>query len=106
MATVTYRGTEFPCSLAYRGADYIHLMDDNNAMIVAFDGITDFSPFSISDGSWLTPPSDHDCYIAVIRNDGTIGKGGHKCNDIPAKSENWTFTLKDGSTVTKKVVIK
>ena len=106
MATVTYRDLTFECAKAYKGGDYIHLVDDSGTMIAAFDGINDFSDFSITDGSWDIPPNDHYCFIAVMREDGTIGKGGHLCSQIPTASETWTFTLKDGTTVTKKVVVK
>lgn len=84
MATVTYLGNSFECEKAFKGADFIHLLDANGVMIVAFDGVSDFSGFAITDGNWETPAADHDCYIAVIRDDGTIGKGGHRCSDIAA----------------------
>lgn len=82
MATVNYLGESYTCSVALKGADYIHLLDAGGYLIAAFDGITNFSGFTISGGSWTVPASDNDCYLAVIREDGTIGKGGHKCSDV------------------------
>lgn len=83
MATVTYCGMSFTCATAIKGDDYVHLLDSAGEMIVAFDGVTDFANFAITDGAWKTPTADHDCYIAVIKDDGTLGKGGHRCSDIP-----------------------
>lgn len=91
MATVTYLGESYECSVAFRGANYIHLLDANGGMIASFDGITNFSGFTISGGSWTAPASDDDCHIAVIREDGTIGKGGHKCSDIGNIGDDPTF---------------
>lgn len=99
MATVTYLGESYSCSVALKGADYIHLLDDGGYLIAAFDGITDFSGFSIS-GSWTVPASDDDCYLAVIREDGTIGKGSHKCSDVGSIGDDPTF-----NTVTANKVI-
>lgn len=79
MAIVTHGGIEYPCSTALRGADYVHLLNENGKMIVAFDGVTDFTGFAITDGSWSIPASDNDCHVAVVREDGNIGKGNHKC---------------------------
>lgn len=93
MATVTYLGESYECSVALKGANYIHLLDANGGMIASFDGITDFSGFAISGGSWTVPASDDDCYLAVIREDGTIGKGGHKCSDVGKVGDNPTFNV-------------
>lgn len=50
MAIVTYLGESYECSRALKGSDYIHLLDANNEMIAAFDGVTSFDDFYISDG--------------------------------------------------------
>lgn len=86
MAIVTHQGQEYSCSVALKGDDYIHLLNEDGDMTVAFDGITDFSKFSITGGSWKTPTPENECYVAVVKDDGTMGKGGHKCSDIPTKS--------------------
>jgi len=84
MPKVTYKGTEtYDCTKAIKGSNYIHLLDNNDIMVVSFDGIVDFSAFTISNGTWTIPASDDECFVAVVREDGTIGKGGHKCSDIP-----------------------
>lgn len=85
MATVTYCNRSFECETAIKGEDYVHLLDADGVMFVAFDGVTDFSGFAITGGAWKTPTADHNCRLAVIKDDGTIGKGNHKCSDIPTK---------------------
>lgn len=100
MAKVTYLNESYECAVAFKGADYIHLVDSDGNMVASFDGVTDFSGFLISGGSFTTPANDDNCYIAVVREDGTIGKGGHKCSDIGHVGENPTF-----NTVTANKVI-
>lgn len=82
MAIVTHLGQEYSCSVALKGEDYIHLLNEDGEMTVAFDGITNFSGFSIKNGSWTTPTPEEDCYVAVVKDDGEMGKGNHKCSDI------------------------
>lgn len=84
MATVTYLGESIDCATALKGDDYIHLLDENGCMIAAFDGVSDFGGFTITNGAWVSPVSHDECYLAVIREDGTLAKGGHKCSDISA----------------------
>ena len=52
-------------------------------MVATFDKITDFSSFTLENGSYTSPTPDHDCYLTVTRDDGTFGKGNYKCSDIP-----------------------
>lgn len=82
MATVTYLNEAYDCATALKGSDYVHLLDSNGEMIAAFDGVKDFSGFSITEGDWTSPTDDHNCYVAVVKDDGSMGKGGHKCSDI------------------------
>ena len=82
MATVTHMNVDYSCATAIRGDDYVHLLNEDGEMTVAFDGISDFKDFSIADGDWTSPTADHNCYVAVVKDDGTMGKGGHKCSDI------------------------
>ena len=93
MITVTYCNKSYECATALRGANYIHLLDENGVMIAAFDGITNFVGFTISGGSWTVPASEGDCPVAVIREDGSIGKGTHKCSDIANLGVTYTVTL-------------
>ena len=97
MATVKYLGDSYTCDKALKGTDYIHLLDSDGCMIVAFDGVQDFSGFSISGGSWTTPTPEGECYLAVVKDDGSIGKGGHRCCDINAMG-SWQLGT-SGSTV-------
>lgn len=83
MPTLKYLDGTYECATAIKGSDYIHLLDESGVMIVAFDEIKDFSKFTLTNGSYTSPTSDHDCFLAVIRDDGTLGRGGHKCSDIP-----------------------
>ncbi len=86
MAVVTHFDKEYSCTTAIKGGDYVHLLNEDGEMIVAFDGVTDFSSFSITSGSWTTPTPENECYVAVVKDDGTMGKGGHKSSDILPKS--------------------
>lgn len=82
MPTVTFCEKTYDCATALKGTSFIHLLDDSGTLIAAFDGITDFTGFTITDGSWTTPISDSSCYVAIVREDGTIAKGSHRCGDI------------------------
>ena len=84
MPTLKYLGETFECTTAIKGSDYIHLLDENGVMVAAFDAISDFSGFTLENGSYTSPTEDHSCAVAVIRDDGTIGKGSHSCEDIGA----------------------
>lgn len=93
MALVTYLGESYECSVALKGDDYIRLLDASGAMIVSFEGVSDFAGFSISDGDWTIPAKDHDCHVAVIREDGSIGKGGHRCCTLAGFFRGESVTL-------------
>lgn len=82
MPTVTYNSETYTCTTALKGEDYIHLLDASGNMVVSFDGVADFSGFSITDGSWASPTEEDFCPIAVIEDDGTIGKSSFKPSDI------------------------
>lgn len=106
MATVNFLGISYPCARALMGNDYIHLLDERGVMVTAFDGIVDFSGFTITDGEWETPKAEDDCYLAVIKEDGSIGKGGHRCCDISkptllasgSAAPNGTLQIIDGQS--------
>ena len=99
MATVTFLGETYECATALKGADYIHLLDANGVMIAAFDGVTNFDAFTITAGSWTMPTAEGECFLAVMKDDGTIGKGGHKCCDL--LTTNGDQTINGTLTVTK-----
>lgn len=86
MAVVTYNGIQYQCSVAYKGSDYVHLVDANGSLVARFDGVCDFSGFSITDGSWTTPSSIGDCNILVVGNDNVPRKGYNKLCDIGSLS--------------------
>ena len=92
MPTLKYLEQTYDCEVAIKGSDYIHLLDDNGCMVASFDGITDFSAFTLQNGSYTTPTADHDCHIAVIRDDGTIGKGGHTCSGVASKTHSHAWS--------------
>lgn len=99
MPTLNYQDIYIDCAVAIKGNDYIHLLDETGTMVARFDGITDFSGFTLENGSYTDPTDDHDCYIAVIRDDGTIGKGGHKCSDIGKNDGLVIKSLGEGLTL-------
>ena len=90
MATITYLGESHDCATALKGSDYIHLLDSDDNLIASFDGIIDFSGFSITDGDWTSPTPEEECYVAVVKDDGTIGKGGYKIMYGSSKPSNPT----------------
>ena len=85
MPTVTYNNESFTCTIALKGSDYIHLLDASGHMIVAFDGVVNFSGFSITDGDWTSPTAVDLCSVAVIEDDGTIGESSFAPNDFLTK---------------------
>lgn len=111
MPNITYNGLTYSCAKAIKGSNYIHLLDINDVVFVAFDGIVDFSLFSISDGSYTEEMPADECDVAVVLSDGTIARGGHKCSDIlPTDSfvvtltrSNMTGNETDGYTKTVSI---
>lgn len=98
MITVVHQSKAYTCQTAIRGADYIHLLDADGNMCTAFDGVTDFSSFLISGGTWTSPTEDHDCYVGVVRDDGSVGKGGHRCSELLSAGE-WSGWHDNGDEV-------
>lgn len=84
MPTVTFNEESYTCSIALKGTDYIHLLNQDGDMIAAFDGIVSFTDFSISDGDWTSPKDDNSLPLAVIREDGTQGQAEYTAADIVA----------------------
>ena len=83
MAVVKHMGVEYPCSKAVKGADFVHLLNEKGKVTIAFDGVSDFSGFSITGGSWIAALEEDD-YVAIMKDDGTVGKGSHRCCDLIA----------------------
>ena len=93
MATVTVCGASYACTTAIKGTDYILLLDDSGVRVASFEGVTDFSIFSISGGSWATPKATDDCPIAVVREDGSIGKCGKTTGQFLAGGEPFSKSI-------------
>lgn len=108
MPNVTFNGNTYSCAKAFKGPDYIHLVDSDGAMTIAFDGVTDFSGFSITDGNWSTPSSAN-CCVAMINEDGTIVRGGRAANTIVLTVSGWSDNAQTVSlsemTSTKNVIV-
>lgn len=69
--TVTYNGKTYSCATALKGPDYVHLIQSSGKLFVAFDGVTDFSGFTLTGGSW-TNVSSTDKPLAAIGSDGKL----------------------------------
>lgn len=95
MATVTYNGASYACDKALKGTDFIHLLDANGNLTHAFDGVADFTKFTISGGSWTTPAEADDCYLATIGEDGRMQKSSHKSSEIGDKAPAYTYGTTD-----------
>lgn len=54
METLTFNGIQYTVDHAVKGTDYIHAYDAAGVLVVAFDGVTDFSGFTYS-GEYMEP---------------------------------------------------
>lgn len=54
MATLSYGGVSYTVDHAVKGADFIHGYDANNALVVSFEGVTNFSGFTYT-GTYMAP---------------------------------------------------
>lgn len=82
MITVTHNNIIYECTVAIKGADYIHLLDKGGYVIKAFTGVTDFSSFVISGGAWTTPTDAYNCYVDTL---------GSKCDNYTGKQMHWNL---------------
>ena len=64
MPTITFNGESFTVDHAVKGADYIHGFDADGILIVAFDGVANFSAFSYN-GTYMNPS---DCLAEQCNN--------------------------------------
>lgn len=85
MITVKFCNMTFTCEQAIKGFDYIHLVDADGNLTACFEGVTDFSQFSISGGTWTVAPYSEDCNLAVVGADGVIRSSARKASDIPVR---------------------
>lgn len=79
---VTYNGNTFACATAYKGSDYVKLVDSTGAVVASFQGVKDFSAFTLSGGSWTSVPGVDDCTLATVSPDGSIRASSLKVCDI------------------------
>ena len=86
MPTVTYNNEIYTCTTAIKGPDYIHLLDANGKMTHAFDIVTNFTTYSITDGDWTAPTEEDNCQLAVVGDDGVIRSGSKRVIDIPTSA--------------------
>ena len=82
MPTLKYLDDSYSCATAIKGADYIHLLDKNGMMVAAFDGIADFTGFTLENGSYVSPTADQELLVAVVRDDGAIDESGQRICDL------------------------
>lgn len=81
---VLFGSIYYECTTALKGDNYVHLFDENGAMVAAFEGVSDFSAFSLGGGEWTNPGPIDDCYVAVIGEHGSIRKSPRKFSSIDA----------------------
>lgn len=82
MITVSFKGVNYECEKALKGEDYVRLIGSNGAIIAAFEGVNNFTGFTISGGEWSTPTEEDDCPLAVVGEDGKVRKSPLKACDI------------------------
>lgn len=82
MATVSFNGDSYSCDKAIKGSDYIHLLDASGMLVASFEGIVDFSAFTISDGAWTDAVAADECNLVTIGEDGMLHRGTYKGSDI------------------------
>ena len=84
MPTLKYQGDSYDCATAIKGPDYIHLLDENGMAVVAFDHIIDFSSFTLTNGSYTSPTAVQERPVAVVRDDGAVGRSERRICDLAA----------------------
>jgi hypothetical protein len=94
MITIKYLEATINCTTAIKGADYIHLLDDEGTLVASFDGVSDFSKFSITGGSWTDPAPLPSYKVAVFKEDGTLCGCGVALGDFHKKGD--TTVLAEG----------
>lgn len=86
MATLTYNGESYVVDHAVKGEDFIHGYDADGILIVAFEGISNFSGFTY-DGTYMEP--EH-----------CLAEG---CNDVKFASGMWQ--TREGTPLLRAVTI-
>ena len=83
MVVVTYNGVAYECHKAYMGEDFVHLVDAAGCMVAAFDGVNDFSGFTITGGTWETPCGCDDGFIMTVGDDGVPRPSTRRLSSMP-----------------------
>lgn len=68
--TVYAHEEPFECAKAVKGEDFIRLYDEGGNTIAAFEGVSDFSAYTIDDGEWEAPKEEltvNDLMVAIER---------------------------------------
>ena len=55
MPTLSFNNATYSCAHAQKGDDYVRLLDDAGNVVFFAEGITNFSAYALSGGSWETP---------------------------------------------------
>ena len=79
---VTYNSKTFACATAYKGTDYVRLVDSTGSVVAVFQGVQDFSLFTLTDGEWTNVPEASNCSLVVMSPDGSFHKSDSKARDV------------------------
>lgn len=77
MATITCGSLSYTVDHAVKGADYVHGYDANGNLVVAFEGVVDFSKVSYN-GTYLTPGEclEEGCNVVKYVNGSLVNSDG------------------------------
>lgn len=92
---ITHSGATYECNVAIKCENdkYIKLYDENGAEIAAFHGISDFSEYTISGGSFIAPC---DCNLPIALSTYIIGGRTISTNDwILSDSGEYYFEIEN-----------
>jgi len=66
--TLHFLDEQYECAKAVKGTDYVHLYDESNNCIASFEGVHDFSLFTIENGDWSEPQPTAEERIAELES--------------------------------------
>ena len=79
---VTYNNKEYECTVALKRGSCAKLLDDAGSAIATFEGVKDYSLFTLSGGTWTDCPSTEDLTVPVLLPDGSILSSGKKLSEV------------------------
>lgn len=97
MITVRFNNVNYECEKALKGDNYVRLFDSNGATVAAFEGVNDFTDFTISGGEWSEPLPTDDCPVAVVREGGAVCKSPHESKVL--ESIGAIFDMSSGAVI-------